>query len=137
MQIHKTHTCAKSLQSYPTLCNAMDCSLTDNMGFSRQEYWSGLPCGSSRPREWTCISYISGGVFTTELINFYCCFLFQNKPWFPCFTSHMFFLFIISSKNDKKIIDNLYHKIYISLYFFHIAIWNVSIFFHLFLLVGG
>ena len=33
--------CAKSLQSGPTLCDAMDCSLP---GSSRQEYWSGLPC---------------------------------------------------------------------------------------------
>ena len=34
------------VQSCPTLCNPMDCSgqalLT--MGFSRPEYWSGLPC---------------------------------------------------------------------------------------------
>ena len=33
-----------------------------SMGFSRQEYWSGLPFpspgGSSRPRDWTCISCI-------------------------------------------------------------------------------
>ena len=32
---------AKSLQSGPILCDAMDCSLP---GSSRQEYWSGLPC---------------------------------------------------------------------------------------------
>ena len=38
--------CAKSLQLCPTLCDAMDCSLPAplSMGFSRQEYWSGLPC---------------------------------------------------------------------------------------------
>ena len=34
-----------------------------SMGFSRQEYWSGLPCpppaGSSQPRDWTRVSYIS------------------------------------------------------------------------------
>ena len=31
-------------QSCPTLCNPMDCSLPgSSMGFSRQEYWSGLP----------------------------------------------------------------------------------------------
>ena len=34
-----------------------------SMGFSRQEYWSGLPClppgESSRPRDQTCVSYIS------------------------------------------------------------------------------
>ena len=33
------------------------------MGFSRQEYWSGLPCPppgeSSPPRDQTCISYDS------------------------------------------------------------------------------
>ena len=31
------------------------------MGFLRQEYWSGLPCsrGSSQPRDWTCVSYVS------------------------------------------------------------------------------
>ena len=34
-----------------------------SMGFSKQEYWSGLPCPlpgeSSQPRDQTCISYIS------------------------------------------------------------------------------
>ena len=32
-------------QSYPTLSNPTDCSLPAllSMGFSRQEYWSGLP----------------------------------------------------------------------------------------------
>ena len=35
---------AKSLQSCLTLCDPMDCSLSSSsMGFSRQEYWSGLP----------------------------------------------------------------------------------------------
>ena len=39
---------AKSLQSCPTLCDPMDCSLQASlsMGFSRQESWSGLPCPS-------------------------------------------------------------------------------------------
>ena len=37
---------AKSLQSCPTLCDPMDCSPPAplSMGFSRQEYWSRLPC---------------------------------------------------------------------------------------------
>ena len=37
---------AKSLQSCPTLCDPMDiaCQAPLFMGFSRQEYWSGLPC---------------------------------------------------------------------------------------------
>ena len=35
-----------SYLSRVTLCNPMDCSLPGSsyMGFSRQEYWSGLPC---------------------------------------------------------------------------------------------
>ena len=38
--------CAKSLQSCLTVCDAKDCSLPGSFvhGFSRQEYWSGLPC---------------------------------------------------------------------------------------------
>ena len=35
--------CAQSLQLCPTLCKPMD---PLPMGFSRQEYWSGLPCPS-------------------------------------------------------------------------------------------
>ena len=36
---------AKSLQSCPTLCNPIDSSPpgSPSLGFSRQEYWSGLP----------------------------------------------------------------------------------------------
>ena len=46
IMISISHVPAKSLQSCPTLCNPMDCSLPAplSMGFSRQEYWSGLPC---------------------------------------------------------------------------------------------
>ena len=38
--------CAKLLQPCLTLCDLMDCSLQAplSMGFSRQGYWSGLPC---------------------------------------------------------------------------------------------
>ena len=35
---------AKSLQSCLTLCDPFDCQAPPSMGFSRQEYWSGLPC---------------------------------------------------------------------------------------------
>ena len=45
------HMCvdAKLLQACPSLCDPMDCSPPGHqaplsMGFSRQEYWSGLPC---------------------------------------------------------------------------------------------
>ena len=38
---------AQSLQSFLTLCDPRDCIAHQaplSMGFSRQEYWSGLPC---------------------------------------------------------------------------------------------
>ena len=36
---------AKSLQSYPTLCDPIDRNhqAPPSLGFSRQEHWSGLP----------------------------------------------------------------------------------------------
>ena len=34
------------LQLCLTLCNPMDCKVPLSMGFSRQEYWSGLSCPS-------------------------------------------------------------------------------------------
>ena len=39
---------AKSLQSCPTLSDPMDCSPPGplSMGFSRQEYWTGVPLPS-------------------------------------------------------------------------------------------
>ena len=39
---------AKLLQSCPTLCDPMDCSLPGSSvhGFSRQAYWSGVPLPS-------------------------------------------------------------------------------------------
>ena len=42
--------CCLLAQSCPTLCHPMDCkptSLFCSRGFSRQEYWSGLPCSPS------------------------------------------------------------------------------------------
>ena len=43
---------AKSLQSYPTLCDPIDGSLpaSPSLGFTRQEYWSGLPFPSPDER---------------------------------------------------------------------------------------
>ena len=44
---HILCTHAKSLQSKLTLCDPTDCIPCQaplSMGFSRQEYWSGLPC---------------------------------------------------------------------------------------------
>ena len=36
--------CAKSHQSYLTLCDSVACQAPVSMGFSRQQYWSGLSC---------------------------------------------------------------------------------------------
>ena len=46
MIIFKACVHAKALQSCLTLCNPMDCSPPgfSIQGFTRQEYWSGLPC---------------------------------------------------------------------------------------------
>ena len=43
---HKTRGCAKSLQLCSTLCDPMTvaCQAPLSTGFSRKEYWSGLPC---------------------------------------------------------------------------------------------
>ena len=43
------HACMTSPQSYPTLCDHMDCSLQIplSVGFSIQEYWTGLPFPST------------------------------------------------------------------------------------------
>ena len=61
--------CLLVAQSYPTLCNPMDCSPPGSSvhGFSKQEYWrvamrSSRRC--SRPRNPTWVSCIAGGFFT-------------------------------------------------------------------------
>ena len=69
---------AKSLQSRPTLWNPRYCSLPGplSMGFSRQEYWSGLPFPSPgylpdlgiKPE---CLMSLplAGGFFTTSALT--------------------------------------------------------------------
>ena len=44
--LHRMCTRAESLQSCPTLCDSTEWGRQApvSMGFSRQEYWSGLPC---------------------------------------------------------------------------------------------
>ena len=57
-------------QSYPTLCNPMDCSLPGSSVHgilqARILEWIAIPLsrGSSQPRDWTCVSYIAGKFFT-------------------------------------------------------------------------
>ena len=65
---------AKWLQSCPTLCDPMvACQAPLSMGFSRQEYWNGLPCPPPgdlsdlgiKPRSLTYPA-LGGGFFTTS-----------------------------------------------------------------------
>ena len=65
---------AKLLQLGLTLCNPMACQSPLRMGFSRQEYWSGLSCfppgdlpnqGSTEPKSlWS--PALAGGFFTSS-----------------------------------------------------------------------
>ena len=53
-----SHSCC--IQLFVTLQTAT-CQALLSMGFSRQEYWNGLPfptSGSSRPKDWTYVFYI-------------------------------------------------------------------------------
>ena len=69
------YMCVQSLQSCLTLCNPKTWARQAHLsvGFSRQEYWSELPC--PRPGDlpdpgtecsFSCVSCIAGGFFTTE-----------------------------------------------------------------------
>ena len=76
---------AKSLQSCPTLCDPMDCSHQAplSMGFSRQEYWSGLPCPTPGGLPNPAFPAIAGGCFTTsatwEALCLWVYFYFEDK----------------------------------------------------------
>ena len=68
---------AKSLQSCPTLCDPLYVALQAplSMGFSRQQYWSGLPClppGDLPDQGIEPMSFVSsalaGRLFTTSSI---------------------------------------------------------------------
>ena len=70
--------CAKLFQLCPTPCSSMDCSLQVplSMQFSRQEYWSGLPCHPPGDRPNPGIEHLSltspalaGGCSTTSAAN--------------------------------------------------------------------
>ena len=73
-----SHTCmhAKLLQSCSTLCDPMTVAHQSplSMRFSKQEYWSGLPCPppreSSQPRDQTHVSNIS---CIDRRVLYHCC----------------------------------------------------------------
>ena len=47
-QLSAPFYCCLVAKLCPTLCDPMNCSPPGSMGFSRQEYWSGLPFSSPR-----------------------------------------------------------------------------------------
>ena len=87
---------AKSLQSCPTLCDPMDCSLPGSSVYgilqARILEWIAMPFvrASSRPRDWTCISYIfcigRQGFFITratlDALNFHKSPQKNNEYWY-------------------------------------------------------
>ena len=72
--------CAHSLQSCPTLCDHLDCSLPVSSVHgtvqARILEWAAIPSwrGSSWPRDWTCVSYIANKFFTCWAIK-------EAHPW--------------------------------------------------------
>ena len=74
---------AKSLQSCLTLCDPMDCSPPGvrraplSIGFSREEYWSGLSCPPPGDLVPLMSPALTGGFFTTsanwEALTLQCC----------------------------------------------------------------
>ena len=95
--------CAKSLLLCPILCNTMAIALQAPlpMGFSRQAYWSGLPCPPSgnlpnpgiKPTSLKSPALV-GGIFTTSAlweswICVYCSIIYATLQFF-------FALFILS-----------------------------------------
>ena len=74
---------ANQVQSHLILSDPMGCSLPGSLslGFSRQEYWSGLTCpppgGSSLPGNQTHISYVS---CTDTRVLYHQCHL-ASTPW--------------------------------------------------------
>ena len=88
---------SEATQSCLTLCDPMDCSL---VGFSRQEYWSGLPFPSSQdlpePRIEAESLAFAGRFFTTMppgKTNF-CCLYVKKKIMTVNFNRY-YLLFVI------------------------------------------
>ena len=73
LKIKTAHLPAKSLQSCPTFCDPMDCSPPDSSvhGILQTKIleWVVMlsPRVSSQPRDWTPVSCIAEGFFTTQL----------------------------------------------------------------------
>ena len=71
LQCLKVKSESEVAQSFPTLRDPMDCSLPapPSMGFSRQEYWSGVPLPSLNQGDRGQIRNLLLNLFMAELIG--------------------------------------------------------------------
>ena len=92
--VHMCCVGAKSFQSYPTLCNLMDCNLPGSSAHGilqeRKLEWAAIPFSreSSWPRDWTHLSYFS---WTGRWILYHQCHLgspFLNVFVCVCVCAH-------------------------------------------------
>ena len=99
--------CAKSIQSRPTLCNPMNYSPRDSpaVGFSRQEYWIGLPC--PLPGDLPVLGIKSISLMSPALESGFFTFTPPGKPI-------NVYLYILMHKNKNT---NCTFKIYIIMLF--------------------
>ena len=89
-----------------------------SMGFSRQEYWSGLPFpspGSSSPRDRTWVSYITDGFFTIRATKSSTEILYQlyQIPKSPPFLLRYAFLSMRNrNENETELVLEYYWHTY-------------------------
>ena len=87
MDISVVSVCAKSLQSCPTLCHSMGCSLpgTSVLGILQAGIleWVAVPFsrGSSRPRDWTRVSCISCIGRWSVVSTFWLLWIMRQSTW--------------------------------------------------------
>ena len=99
-----------------------------SMGFSRQEYWSGLPCPPprdfSQPRDRICVSCITGGFFTGWAM--------KEAPYFIRMNAKVHFHeSIVPAQNDYLMLllllytlDNKYTTEAVTTVIYHQILWN-------------
>ena len=92
--------CAKSLQSWPTLCDPMGCSplVSSVHGIlqARILEWAAISFskGSSRPRDWTRISYIT--CIGRQVLYHYCHLLTYS------YRAYVLFIFVLHSLASRR-----------------------------------
>ena len=77
LRILVCYVCAQSLQAYPTLCDPVDCNITQyfpsvhRTSKTRILEWVAMPSSrrSFQPRDRTHVSCVAGGFFTTESLG--------------------------------------------------------------------